>query len=252
MKFIHLRLILLFLIFTYSSLFAQKLTLFTEEFPPFNFTKNKKLTGVSTQIIEAVMKKAGFEYQIRSLPWARAYKMSQAKPNSFIFSISRREKREDLFKWVGIIAPSTHSVFALKNRSDIKIEQLEDLKNYEIGTSIEDSRETYLVSKGFEISKFQRVAGENAYLQNYKKLKRKRIDLWPAPDALMNYIVKKAGDSPGKILKKAFVLSEISTDGFYLAASLSTKDAVIDKIRRALRDFKKTKEYQMILKRWGL
>lgn len=252
MKFLRWKSLLLFLILFGNALFAEKLTCYTEEFPPFNFTQNKKLIGVSIQVVEAVMKRAGFEYQIISLPWARAYKMSQMKPNSFIFSISRRANREKLFKWIGIITPSTHSVFALKNRADIKIEKIEDLKNYQIGTSIEDSREAYLVSKGFKLSTFQRVAGDTAYLQNYKKLKLKRIDLWPAPDALVNHIVKKEGDDPNKVLKKVFVLSEISTDGFYLAASLQTKDAIIDEIRRSLSDFKKTNEYKMILKKWGL
>ena len=252
MKVLHLSCFLIFLILSCNSLFAEKLTLYTEEFPPFNFTQNEKSIGISTQVVEAVMKKAGFEYTIISLPWARAFKISQSKPNSFIFSISRRPKRENLFKWVGVIAPSTHSVFALKNRTEIKIDKIEDMKKYEIGTSIKDSREEYLISKGFILSSFQRVAGDTAYLQNYKKLKRKRIDLWPAPDAVMDYIVKKEGDQPNKVLKKVFILSEISTNGFYMAASLSTKDIVVDKIRMTLEEFKKTKEYKIILQKWGL
>jgi len=235
-----------------STLQATKLTIYTEEFPPFNYTNNKQIEGVSADIVNAVMKKTYFDYSIISIPWARTYKMSQEEPNSLIFSISRRVKREKLFKWIGIIVPSIHSVFALKNREDIKIEKLEDLKQYQIGTAIEDARETYLVTKGFELGKFQRVAGKSAYLQNYKKLKKERIDVWPMTDAVMNYIVRKTGDDPTKVLKKVYEFSELSTGGYYIAASLSTSDKVVQELKKALVDFKKTPEYKKILNKWGM
>jgi len=239
-------------IFSSVSLNAESLTIYTEELPPLNFTQDSKITGLSTEVIEEVMKSTGFKYKIISLPWARAYKISQEEPNSFIYSISRRIKRENSFHWIGIIAPSSYSFFALKNRRDIKINKLEDLKKYQIGTVIEDARETYLVSKGFEVDKFQRVAGKTAHLQNYKKLKKQRIDIWPVSNAVMNYLVKKVGDDPSQILRPVFSFPKESSGGYYLAASLSTKDDVINKIKMALEDFKKTKEYQDILHKWGL
>ncbi len=39
--------------------FAQKLTIYTEEFPPYNFTEGNEIVGVSTEVVEAVMNKAG-------------------------------------------------------------------------------------------------------------------------------------------------------------------------------------------------
>ncbi len=250
MKFISF--IFTILVFSGLSLNAESLTIYTEELPPLNFTRDSKITGLSTEVIEQVMKKTGFKYKIISIPWARAYKISQEEPNSFIYSISRRKKREQSFHWIGVIAPSSHSFFALKNRMDIKINKLEDLKKYQIGTVIEDARETYLVSKGFELDKFQRVAGKSAHLQNYKKLKKQRIDIWPVSNAVMNYLVKKIGDDPEKILRPVFVFPKESSGGFYLAASLSTKQDVINKVKIALENFKKTSEYTNILKKWGL
>jgi len=234
------------------SLNAESLTIYTEELPPLNFTQDSKITGLSTEVIESVMKKTGFKYKIISIPWARAYKISQEEPNSFIYSISRRIKRENSFHWIGVIVPSSHSFFALKSRLDIKIDKLEDLKKYQIGTVIEDARETYLVSKGFDLNKFQRVAGKSAHLQNYKKLKKERIDIWPVSNAVMNYLVKNIGDDPSKMLRPVFLFPKESSGGFYLAASLSTKDDVIRKVKIALENFKNTKEYQDILHKWGL
>jgi len=251
MKTLRFFIVILFFSASSISLFAEKLVFFTEEFPPYNYTQDLKHQGVSVEILEAMMKKVGMKYKIISLPWARAYKRSQEKENSFIFSITRNAKRENSFKWIGSIVPSIQSVYALKNRADIKIERLEDLKNYQIGTTINDSRETYLLEKGFNLNDFQRVAGKNSYLQNYKKLKKQRIDLWPINNAVMNYLVDKTGDDPKKVLRKVFEFSEISSDGFYIAASLSTKPKVVEKMRKVLEDLKKTTEYQMILKKWG-
>jgi len=252
MKFTHLKLVALLVTLLSSSLFAEKLALYTEEFPPFNYSEKGKIVGVSTEIVEAVMLKAGIEHSIKSLPWARTYKMSQAKPNSFIYSISRRAKREGLFQWVGIITPATQSIFALSNRADVTINALEDLNNYKVGTTVEDSREAYLASKGFDVEKFQRVAGDSAYVLNYKKLKKKRIDVMPMPDAVMSHISKQQGDDPSVVLKKVFPLKEISQGGYYLAASLSTPKETVEKVKAALESFKKTNEYKMILKKWGL
>lgn len=235
-----------------SSICAESFVIFTEEFPPFNFSENGRITGVSTEVVEAVMKRTGFDYEIKSYPWVRAYGVSQKRPNSLIFSISRQTKRENLFKWIEVIVPSVHSVFALKKRSDIQAITFEDLKKYRIGTTIEDARETYLLDKGFEIDKLHRIGGGSSNLRNYMKLKMERIDLWPMPDAVMDYIVRQTGDDPDKTLRKVFKLSEISQDGYYLAASLQTSDEVVEKIKKTLIEFKKTQEYAMILDRWGI
>jgi len=252
MKVSYFLTLLLSIIFINSSFGAQKLTIFVDEFPPFNYTKNGKIEGLSSDVVRAVLNKTKFDYTITSIPWARAYTMSQTKPNTLIFSILRINKRENLFKWIGIVAPAAYSVYTLKSRDDIKINILDDLKKYQVGTVIKDVHEHYFTTKGFDLDKFQRVAGENAYVQNYKKLLKKRIDVLPMSDAVMNFISKEQGDDPSKIIKKVYTLSAMSVGGASIAASLTTEDELVFEIRKALESFKKTHEYQLILKKWGL
>ena len=45
---------------------AQQITLFTEEFPPFNMTENNDVTGVSTEVVANVMSRAGIAYTMLS------------------------------------------------------------------------------------------------------------------------------------------------------------------------------------------
>ena len=232
--------------------FAQKLTIYTEEVAPYNFTEGNKIVGVSTEVVEAVMNKAGLDYEMVSYPWARTYKLATERPNSLIFSISRRPKRETTFKWIGVIVPSRHSVFALKSRTDIKIENIGDLRKYTIGTTLGDARETYLLENGFKISDLQRVAGKTANLQNYKKLKLGRIDLWPMSEAIAYYIVRKSGDDPDRQIRKVYLFEEMSKGGYYIASSLQTSDDIVKTIRETLEKFKKTTEYQQIVEKWDL
>jgi polar amino acid transport system substrate-binding protein len=236
-----------------SAITAQTVTIYTEEFPPFNFTENGSMTGVSTQVVESVIKQTGIPYVIQSYPWAKSIELAQKEPNVMIYSISRQPKREALFRWVGLITPPvTHSVFALKSRTDIAIQNLEDLKKYTIGTNSNDARETYLANHGFDLEKLDRLAGNDAHDRNYQKLKNGRIDLWPMPDAVASYVVKKAGDDPNLVLQKVFEFTELSSEGYYLATSLSTSEEVVKKIAAQLEAFRQSPEYQAILEKWDM
>ncbi len=128
---------------------AVDLRVYTEEFPPFNFTQDKQITGVSTEVVTRVLEIAGLSARIKSLPWKDAYRLAQRQKNTLIYSISRRKEREKLFKWIGVVTPTTYSVIALTSRKDIHIRRLADLKKYKIGTTEDDVVERWLLSKGF-------------------------------------------------------------------------------------------------------
>ena len=244
-------------LFFFSMMFAgiakaQELTIYTEEFPPFNFTEKGKITGVSTEVVQHVMADTGIQYRIISLPWSQSYNLAQKKPNALIYSISRNSSREPLFKWIGVVTPTTYSVIALKSRSDINIDQLSDLKKYKIGTTTDDIVESWLISKGFSTSDLIRTSGENAALKNFKNLLNNRIDVWPFPDAVAYYIVRQEGHSnPESLLKKALPMKELS-GGYYMAGGLNISDEIVKKISNALKKFKQSNEYYKILAHWGV
>ncbi len=72
------------------------------------------------------------------------------------------------------------------------------------------------------------------------------------PDAVAFHMVKKAGDDPKSMIRKVFEFKEMSKGGYYIAASLDVPDQTVKTIRTALEDFKKTKEYTVMLAKWGL
>ena len=52
-------------LFVACSAFAQKLTVVTEEYPPYNFlNSDNKISGMATEVVEEVLIRAKVDYQL--------------------------------------------------------------------------------------------------------------------------------------------------------------------------------------------
>lgn len=227
---------------------AEPIRIVTEEFPPYNLTENGKITGLSTEVVEAVLKEVGEQAGIQSMPWARAYDIALNTPNVLIYSIARTAKRETLFKWVGVVAPSEWILFSRRG-GNAKITRLEDAKAYQTATVNEDAGEQYLVSNGFVIG--QNLQSSNKYEFNYEKLRVGRVDLWVANNLVARYLARRAGDDPDAVLVQALALPDLGgTEGLYMAFSTKTPDATVERFRRGLVAIKKNGTYDALKKKW--
>lgn len=219
-------------LFSVFSVFAQKITVVTEDYPPFNYMdSSKKITGVSTDVVEEILKRAKLDYQLGMYPWARAYQMAQDAPNVVIYSIGRSEKRETLFKWVDVIAPYDVYVYRLKSRNDIKATDLASLKSFKMGAVRDDVRAQFLEKEGF---KLELVTDDSA---NAKKLAGGRIDLFPTDELGLVALYKRDGLDPNSVVK-VLKLDALSS-GLYMAFSKQTSDDIVNKCKAALAEMKK-------------
>ncbi len=228
---------------------ADELRIVTEELPPYNMTQNGQITGLSTEVVRAVLKEAGVQAPpIQSMPWARAYDIALNTENVMIYSITRTPQREKLFKWVGVIAPTNWYLFSRADKK-IRLRKLDDARSHQIATVNEDAGEQYLVGKGFVLGK--NLQSSSKYELNYEKLKLDRVDLWVANELNALYLVRQAGDDPAQVLVRAMPLNDLSsTGGLDLAFSLKTPDAVVDRFRKALETIKKNGTYDSLQKKW--
>lgn len=231
---------------------SAPLTLYTEEYPPFNYSEGEKITGVSTEVVKRVMELAGESYRIESYPWARSYVSAQNGAGNLIYSISRLESREKLFQWIGEIVPNTTSAYTLSSRSDVAAGNLKQLKRYSMVTTFRDAKEMYLLGKGFDKFRMTRLSGKDTSARSYLKLKEGIVDVWPMSDAVAFQIVRQQGDDPNTALRKLFTFEEISKKGYFLAASPETDPATVKRLRETLETFRQSEEYRAILKKWGL
>src|SRR5215831_7671567 len=83
---------------------THALTLVTEENPPFNYTEQGKVVGLSTEIMSELGKRSGVPLQIKSMLWEQAYLAAQRDKDTCVYSTARLENRERLFTWIGPIA----------------------------------------------------------------------------------------------------------------------------------------------------
>ncbi|MFT3850882.1 MAG: ABC transporter substrate-binding protein [Propionivibrio sp.] len=221
-----------------SSLYANALTLTTEEYPPLNFSTDggKTVSGVSTDVMKEVSKRTGIAVTIGLYPWQRAYKDAQDNKDTCVYSTTRTEAREKLFKWVGPLAPSTWILFA-KADSTIAVKTLDEAKKYKVGGYQGDAKAIFLKEKGFALD--EAMSDE----QNLKKLDAGRIDLWAATSGIGPWMAKASG------IKIKPVLSFQDVE-MYAACNLSMPDADIAKMNDAIKAIKADGTYDKILKNY--
>lgn len=218
-------------------------TIYTENYPPFNYKdKNNKLTGITTDIVKEILKSMQNNDTIKLLPWARAYKSIQSKPNIILFSMTRTKKRENLFKWVGPIANNSW-VFYAKANSTITINSLQEAKNskYKIGTYFDGANELFL--KGENFTNLDSVPDD---LLNVKKLIKNRINLWAAGETQGLYKAKQLNIDPSE-LKKIFKIKDTQ---LYIAFSKTTPEHTIKLWQKKLDIMKTDGTYQKILQKY--
>lgn len=226
---------------------ADTLKVLTEEFPPYNYTDNGKITGFATAVVRATLEEAHIEGDFQSLPWARAYETALDGDSVLIYSIGRSPQREKLFKWVGVIAPTQYYLFSLPQRK-LQLTRLEQAKNFQIATVNEDVGEQFLISKGFV--KGKNLQSSAKYELNYEKLKLGRVDLWIMSELTAIYLARQAGDVPGQMLARSYALTELGSDGYYMAFGMQTPDALVERVSKALATIKSNGTYDALKKKW--
>jgi polar amino acid transport system substrate-binding protein len=239
-----IRNILLFCLLSGSATAAtvDDIIFMTEQYPPYNQMNDNKIQGIAVDVLAAMLKRAKSNLtreNIEMLPWARGYKRVQNEPNTSLFSTTRTEERESLFKWVGPIAPNIVGLIARKDKN-IKIASVQDMKKYQIGVIRDDVGEQILVKAGISIDTLERVADTK---QNIKKLNRGRIDLIAYGVNVALWEIKSMGLNP----EEFETVYSLSSGQLYFAFHIDTENSIIQKLQNVLDELKSDGEYQKIM-----
>jgi polar amino acid transport system substrate-binding protein len=232
----------MFILACWNASVAESLRVIMDDYPPFSYEEKGEIKGISTQVVRAVLKEAGIETGIKRYPFARAYRMTQKEENVFEYCVVRTPEREKLFQWIGVVGPAEQVLFTLKDR-DIRIEKIEDLKKYSIGTVIEDVVDQYLRKYEQQLGlKLDRAVN---YELNVNKLFSKRFDLCGMNKLVGGYLAKKLGHSESD-LKSVYTIQEL-TGEYYLVTGLKTPAETVKELRSSFETVHKNGTYQKIL-----
>ena len=219
---------LLFLIFfSPTVVFAEILTLYADHWEPYNYQKDGRVIGISTDLIRKAFVRAEVPHKIYIMPWKRAYLNTQAKPNTAFFTVNRTEERESQFKWVGPIFEQKVYVFSLKSRRDIEVNRLDDINNYRTGVLFGGSVYAFLKNAGISDERLDIHTHARLHLV---KLFAQRIDLAPGDEIDFAYQVRGLGYRFSELEKKFFLYQ----GSYYLAFNLQTSDELVDQIQKAV------------------
>jgi len=214
--------------------------LVTEDYPPFNIVNPKtgEVTGLSTEKVQELMRRAGEKYSITAYPWARSIQMAQNNPDTCVFSTSRTPGREQLYKWVGPLVKNNWVIFARADDSRHP-KTLEDLRIYTIGSYRNDAIAEYFSLKGFNTE----LASTDA--DNPRKLLAGRFDFWASGELLGWEMLKQQGLT--KMIVQLFTFNQTE---MYLACNTTMSQAKVDKWNQILKEMDKDGTSAAIEKRY--
>ncbi|ESP90630.1 substrate-binding periplasmic protein [Pseudoalteromonas luteoviolacea] len=210
---------------------GEKITLYTEEFPPYNFSQQNEIKGINTEVVMEACRVSGIDCELVLLPWARAMKNTKLNKNSGLFSTSRTPAREDKFKWVGPLVYSVTCFYKLKENKDLIIHSTDDLKHFTIGLMRLDIYQ--LVFDDLQLKEGIHYLTFAEKHQEMELFKKGKLDLIIGSSVTLGAQLKKAGLTFSDV-EPVFVLEHRSLKGNYLAMNKNIDDVIVKKLQRSI------------------
>jgi len=229
------------------AVFAQEITVLTEQYYPFNYTEGESndgpVLGRATELVELVLAEAELDYTISVTPWARVIRGAETRPNVLVYSMARTQEREDRYHWVGEIVATDNYLYGLRENANSLPTSLEEAITSRIGVIRGGFHFSYLTDRNFENLIIMR-SGE----QNIRMLAQNRVDLIPL-DALSAALVsKKLGFSSDMLLARIRISD--SKIHLYMALSKSTDMSIVNRLQGAYAAVRNSGQYDSLMGPW--
>lgn len=222
---------------------AEPYQVVTEEWAPYNYEENNQLTGMTTEIVRAIMALTGDNFEVVLLPSMRASRVLQTRPRTIMYSMFRTAEREPLYKWVGPIAEDSIHPYQLANTPPVNsLEQL--LHAPKITTRHAGLVPNMLRSLGF--NNLDKSATEN--LQLYRMLLAGRTSIIIGDtDAGVVFYSRQLNIAPGTLRQ---IPIELYRSSLYIAFSRDCEDELIAAWTNALEQLRHSGELERIQRQY--
>lgn len=244
-----------FTVFCTISLFVEanhsgsaSLNIVTEHYPPYQeLSRQGRIEGLSTEIVQAALKHTDINYHIQVYPWSRSFALAKEKTNTCIYSMERTPQREEYFQWIAPIITTNDYFTGLSSRTDIDIKNIEDVKKYKVAVLRDDRTHHLLLEMGFVENKNLYVIN-NTYSMLQLLLTQKSIDLVLADSINIEYRAKFNKIDPN--LFRSYMKLNTDPVQLQLACNLGTSATIVESIKNAINTIKANGEYKAIMDKW--
>jgi polar amino acid transport system substrate-binding protein len=180
-------------VFGQSATWAQNtLRLATvDNFPPFSFIENGKLTGVAVDVVAEMAKRVGLQVEFKAYPWARLMESVKDGTIDGGFAAFETEERKAFCLYVGIVQYEEYQLFVKKGK-EFPFTGIKDLYGKKIGID-----RGVFVSKEFEQAvkdgKITLEEVNDMAMLNVTKVSQGRIDAMIGDGGVIPYYAKVSG-----------------------------------------------------------
>lgn len=219
----------------------DKLTFYTEHYPPNQYKADGRLKGALVEIVVAMFQVAETDLSrsdIKLVPWSRGYKRTQNQPNSVLFGTVRTDKREDKFTWVGPLAPTAQVIIGAK-AADHDPDSLSDFANHTTVTIRDDVAEQILLERGLDRTHLLSLHDPELIP---RILESNRAQFWAYGERTAYHILGNHG-----IADKYETVWTLREGALYFAVNPKTDPDAIRALRKALKQVKRSGQHGEIL-----
>ncbi|WP_234401203.1 substrate-binding periplasmic protein [Pseudoalteromonas sp. T1lg23B] len=207
----------------------EQVHIYTEDFPPYQeFLGPGRIGGVATDLVKTLFEHSKIDYKIHVLPWFRTNHVVNHTPNAFIYSLARTQEREKQYRWVAPLCEINVSFYKLKARKDIKINDIEDVRQYVVAVASGQPTEQHLVEIGF--SQEDNLVILASHEQGAQMLNKARVDLLYGADLFVKNVQMALGR--GGEWERVYVSPHLSKR-MYLAANINSDETLISKLQKS-------------------
>lgn len=219
------------------------LIIVTEEWPPYNYTKNGVVTGFSTEVVREIMRRLNIQHKIEVYPGNRGEIMLNRLPKVVNFTLFRTPERENMYQWIGPISQEA-MYFYQRSDDNRKVSDLQDIAdNYIVTTHLGGLTYSYVVDVGIKnINDIANIKGQVAHLLSG----RSDLLVGVSPIGIAHHL-KEMGMETGSIKSTGIKLLDFP---LYLAVSADMPATIVKQWQDKLDQMKNDGSYDRIYQRY--
>lgn len=209
----------------------QTLQVVSSDNPPFNFLDNDKPSGFATEVLNAMLQRAHLEAHIEFLPWQRALLRVGQQPDTLIYTIARTPEREAQYQWIGPFAPRQVWFWKLKDRGDVRVDTLQDVRKYRVATVRADAQTELMQKLGLVSADKDELLtnGDNSLTMLFAR----RVELVANSELGMAWRLKQLKLDPAKIERSVLL---VDNGGYYFALGAKASPQLVSRLRAAFEE----------------
>lgn len=218
-----------------------------DNFPPFTYRAEGKLTGVDTDLIDEMARRIGVNVKIQVYPWARVISSLSKGEIDGGFAAFETEERKEFCLYVGVLHFEEFYIFVRKG-NEFTYSSVADL----YGKTIGKDRGVFVNAEFERAAKAGRIKLDEVNdmsMMNVKKLDAGRIDAAIGDLGVMRYYAKLLGVEKNIIPLKAIRKPTPAYLVLSKNSPLENKAKLQKKMQGALAEMRKDGTYKQIFDR---